>query len=62
MTSDVTPSRERMAHLRPRRRLDQRIVKVRISASEADALRENGYLEAGAPIQEAIEAYSDLLV
>ena len=29
-------------------------------ASEVDALREKGYLEAGAPIHEAIEAYSDL--
>ena len=49
-----------MADLRRRTALDQQIVKIRISASEVDALREKGYLEAAAPIQEAIEAYSDL--
>jgi len=52
-----------MATLRGRRKLGQQIVNgIRIAASEVDALREKGYLEAGAPIQEAIEAYSDLLV
>ena len=38
------------------------LVKIGIAAGEVDALREKGYLEAGAPMQEAIEAYSDLLV
>ena len=57
----VASSRERMASLRRRRKLGQHIVNgIRIAASEVDALREKGYLEAGAPIQEAIEAYSDL--
>ena len=51
-----------MADLRRRMALDQQIVKIRIAASAVDALREKGYLEAGAPIQEAIERYSDLLV
>jgi predicted solute-binding protein len=59
---NVTPSRERMAHLRRRRKLDQYVVNgIRIAASAVDALGEKGYLEAGAPIHEAIEAYSDLL-
>jgi len=37
-------------------------LKIRIAASEVDALREKGYLEAGTPVRGAIEAYSDLLV
>ena len=52
-----------MTELRRRRRLDQQIVRIRIAASKVDALREKGYLEADAPIQEAIETFlSDLLI
>ena len=45
---DVTPSharssRERMADLRRLTALDQQVVKIRIAASEVDALREKGY-------------------
>jgi hypothetical protein len=51
-----------MADLRRRTALDQKIVKIRIADSEVDALRQEGYLEAGAPVQEAIEAYSDVMI
>jgi hypothetical protein len=50
-----------MADLRRRTALDQQIVKIRIAAIEVDTLRAKDYIEAGGPINEAIEAYSDLL-
>jgi hypothetical protein len=40
-----------MSDLRRLTALDQQVVKIRIAASEVDALREKGYLEAGAPIK-----------
>jgi len=62
---NVTPSqapcsRERMAEPPAARSVNR--LKIRIAASEVDALREKGYLEAGTPVRGAIEAYSDLLV